>query len=407
MRNSEYWKRRFILLEQSLSDLGLDYWRDLEKEYRRAIAGVESDIAYWYQKFAVNNEISFADAKKLLNNKELEEFKWTVDDYIKYGETNLDGQWTKQLVNASSRVHISRLTALETTLRQRAEVLAASLEAGLTALGSTIYTEAYYHAAYEIQKGLNIGWQVAVDENRIKKVLSKPWTTDAKTFSDRIWTHKQELLGTIQRKLTQTIICGDSPDEAIQVITDRFTANKNQAARLVMTESSFFAAASMEECYDALEVEKYRIVATLDLKTSKICREMDGKVFDRKDYKPGVTANPFHPWCRTTTCPHTDGPASLRMARNPKTGKSEYVPGDITYKGWYQKFVVDKHGEDEAAKMQKMAANETQDRDQYQDYKAVLDKAAPKTFKDFQDLKYNDSEGYKKLRDMYNSKKPS
>ena len=48
------------------------------------------------------------------------------------------------------------------------------------------------------------------------------------------------------------------------------------------------------------------LLATLDSKTSEICRRLDGKVFDMKDFQAGVTATPFHPYCRTTKAPHFD-----------------------------------------------------------------------------------------------------
>ena len=49
---------------------------------------------------------------------------------------------------------------------------------------------------------------------------------------------------------------------------------------------------------------RYQIVATLDSRTSDICRHLDGKVFDMKDYEPGVTAPPFHVYCRSCTVPY-------------------------------------------------------------------------------------------------------
>lgn len=405
MRSSEYWQQRFVQLEEQLSKQGLEYYRELEKEYRKAAKSLEADIDYWYNKFAKNNDMNYVEAKKLLNFGDLEEFQWTVEEYIKYGElNNLDGEYIKQLVNASSRVHVTRLTALQTSMRQRAEVLAASLESGLAALGSAIYSEAYLKAAYEIQLGLNIGWQVGIDENRARKILSKPWTADEKTFSDRIWANKQSLIGTLETELTQAIIRGDPPDKVIDTVSKRLDVNKNQAARLVMTESGFFSSAALGNCFTDLGVEKYRVVATLDLKTSPVCQGMDGKVFDAKDFEPGVTAHPFHPWCRTTECPHIEGAKSVRAARDPETGKTEYVPDDMTYPEWYQKYVVERHGEEKAKLLQKMSDNETADRNQYLQYKETYGKDMPKTFEEFQEMKYTDTERWDRLKAQANSK---
>ena len=107
-----------------------------------------------------------------------------------------------------------------------------------------------------------------------------------------------------------------------------------------MTESAFFASASQKDCYNDLDVEKYEIVATLDLKTSKTCRYLDGKVFEMKDYEVGVTAPPFHNYCRTVTAPYFDDELAneKRIARS-SDGQVYYVDANIKYNEWYKKYV--------------------------------------------------------------------
>jgi hypothetical protein len=69
---------------------------------------------------------------------------------------------------------------------------------------------------------------------------------------------------------------------------------------------------------------------------------MDGEHFDMKDYEPGVTAPPFHPWCRSVTCPYFDydfGSVGERAARDEESGKTYYVPANTTYHKWKEAFV--------------------------------------------------------------------
>ena len=73
-----------------------------------------------------------------------------------------------------------------------------------------------------------------------------------------------------------------------------------------MTEQAFISSAAQKDAFNDLDVEEFEIVATLDSHTSDICREMDGKHFPMKDFQPGVTAPPFHVWCRSTTVPYFD-----------------------------------------------------------------------------------------------------
>ncbi|MCX7715033.1 MAG: minor capsid protein [Clostridia bacterium] len=316
---------------------------ELDDQYRKASTSIEKDIAVWYQRFADNNEISLLEAKRLLNTKELDEFKWSVEQYIKYGEENaINQKWMKELENASAKVHISRLEALKLELQQHIEALYGNLLDGVDKLARNIYSEGYYHTAYEIQKGFNVGWNMqTLNSKQLDSIISKPWTADGKTFSDRIWANKEKLVNTVHTQLTQAIIRGDAPDQAIKTISKQLNVSKTQAGRLVMTESAFFASAAQKDCFNDLDVEKYEIIATLDSRTSEICQDLDGKVFAMKDYEVGVTAPPFHVWCRTCTAPYFEDDFGERAARDAE-GKTYYVPSDMKYKERYKQYVDNK-----------------------------------------------------------------
>ena len=341
MKNDVYWANRMRILEDALLDTGYEYVQNLERQYDKAIRDIETDIAHWYQRFAKNNEISLNDARKLLNSQELKEFKWTVEEYIKYGKENaINGAWIKQLENASARVHISRLEAIKLQLQQQAEALAAKQAEAVKGVSEGVYKSSYYHTAFELQKGVGVGWTLhAIDENVIEKVLSRPWTLDKQTFSDRIWANKQALVNTVNTQITQMVMRGAAPDNTIKAIADRFKVSKSQAGRLVMTESAAFANEARKDCFKDLDVEKYVIVETLDGKTCSLCAQLDGKVYPMSEYAIGVTAPPFHPWCRGTTAPYFDDMDDIaeRWARDPETGKTYTVPGSMTYKQWAAK----------------------------------------------------------------------
>lgn len=338
--NGEYWKQRSLILEQSKHKKAMDYYSELDKQYKIADKRIQEKINTWYSRFAQNNNISMFEAKRLLNTKELAEFKWDVDDYIKYGRENaIDGRWIKQLENASSKVHISRLEALRVQLQNQVEILYGNQLDGIDKLAKDIFSDSYYHTAYEIQKGLNVGWDLnTLDEKRLSTVINKPWTTDNLTFSDRIWTNKNKLIGTIQTELTQSIMRGESVNKIIGRVSDKMGVGKKQAARLVLTESAYFHSEAQGQCFKDLDVELYEIVATLDKRTSEICQDLDGKIYSMKDYSPGETASPFHPYCRTVQAPFFDDEEGFRAARN-EEGKTYLIPSDIKYKDWKKSFV--------------------------------------------------------------------
>ena len=341
-KGSDYWQKRFQAVEEMNNKTARDTVRSITPAFEQAQAQIEKEINAWYARFADNNEISLQEAKKLLNTRELKEFRWDVQDYIKYGRQNaIDQKWMKELENASARFHISRLEALKIRTQNAAERAFGNELDQIDQMAARIYMDDYYHTAYEIQRGLGIGFDVSqIDQRKLDNIVSKPWTSDKMTFSDRIWKSKTQLLNSLHTELTQMCILGKSPDQAIKNIANRMEVSKHQAGRLVMTEAAYFGSAAQKDCFNDLDVEKFEIVATLDSHTSPMCQEMDGKVFDMADFQIGVTAPPFHVWCRSCTAPwfpdnDDDG---KRIARD-ADGKTYYVPASMKYNDWKQTFV--------------------------------------------------------------------
>ncbi|MCI8332623.1 MAG: minor capsid protein [Clostridiales bacterium] len=344
MKNNEYWKLRFEQLEAAQAKQGATAYAEIERQYREAQKQLEGQIARWYQRFADNNGITLAQARQYLKGADLQEFKWNVQDYIKYGQDNaLTGRWMKELENASAKYHISKLEALKIQTQQSLEVMFSKQLGTVGGALHDVFESGYYHTAYELQKGFNIGWDIAgLDQSQIEKVLAKPWAVDGKNFSERIWTNKEKLISEVHSELTQNIMLGGDPQKAIDSLAKKMNTSKHNVGRLIMTEEAYFSSAAQKDCFNDLDVEEYEIVATLDSNTSDICRSLDGKVFPMKDFQPGITAPPFHVYCRSTTVPHFSedfGDIGERVARDEKTGKIYYVPDDMNYEEWKRTFV--------------------------------------------------------------------
>lgn len=343
MNNAEYWKLRFEQLEQAQNQKGVKAYADIERQYKEAQKQLEGQIARWYQRFATNNGISLAEARQYLKGADLKEFKWDVQEYIKYGQDNaLNSGWMKELENASAKYHISKLEALKVQTQHSLEVMYAKQFGTMHGALSDAFESGYYHTAYELQHGFNVGWDIAgLDQAQIEKVLTKPWAADGYNFSERIWGNKNKLISEVHNELSRNIMLGVDPQKAIDSLAKKMNTSKNNAGRLVMTEEAYFSSAAQKDCFESLGVEQYEIVATLDSHTSDICRSLDGKHFPMKDYQPGVTAPPFHVYCRSTTVPYFDEQFDIgeRAARDEETGKTYYIPDDMNYQEWKETFV--------------------------------------------------------------------
>lgn len=342
MSNSDYWRKRAEILEAQTNASAGQLTAEVQHQFDSAQKTLDEQIEQWYGRFAKNNEITLAEARQWLTGKDLTEFKWDVNEYIKYGkEAALDPALIKQLENASAKFHISKLEALKMKTEMTVEKLYGQTGKQMASAFGSVYQSAYYHTIYELQQGFGIGWDIAaINEQQLEAVLSKPWTLDKTTFSDRLWKQKQSLVDEVHTQLTQNMILGKAPGNAIAAIAKKFNTSKANAGRLVMTESAYFANEAQKNAYKELEVEEFEIVGTLDSRTCPVCGALDGNHLPVGQFEAGVTAPPFHPWCRCCTAPwFEDGEDEGERIARDEDGKQYYVPRDMTYEKWKDKFV--------------------------------------------------------------------
>ena len=335
MNKQNYWRDRFEKLEAAQIQDSLEFSKHLLKQYEQSVIKIQKDIEVWYIRLAKNNKISLLEAKKLLSENELKEFQWTVQDYIEKAKDNaLSKKWIKELENASSKVHIDRLESLKIQVKSELEQLYTKLNTGMSDELSRVYSTKYYHTAFEVQKGIGIGFDVAkLNESLIINALKNGWTADEKNFSSRIWNNKAKLLNTLKTDLVQSIVRGESPQKVVRLLSKEFEVEKRRIKTLVITETSYISSLAEYECLKDLDVEEYEVVATLDKRTSTKCQNLDGHIFKLTDYEIGTTAPPFHPNCRSTTVPVIGVNFGTRIARD-KNGKNKYIHDDMVYKEW-------------------------------------------------------------------------
>lgn len=391
-------------MEAAQNDASVQTMQRIELQFRRTERALDGKISAWYQRFANNNDISMTEARQLLNSDELEEFRWSVEDYIKYGKENaVDQQWMKKLENASIRVHVTRLEALKVQTQQEMEILFGNYSDAVDKHISDIYTSTYYHTAFEIQRGIGIGWSMQrLNEEKVSDIIHKPWASDGRNFSDRIWTSKTQLINNLHDSLTRMCITGESPDRAIRELAQKMNVSRSQAANIIQTESAAFSAKAQENCYTDLDVEEFEVVETLDGHTCSVCGDMDGKHFSMKDYMIGVTVPPFHPRCRGCTCPYFNDEFTAdgyRVGRNVQTGETNYFPANMTYEEWYDRYI---RSSPEARLAITKTKNLAADKVQYEDYVRKLgEEYLPPNIDAFQDIKYSDAKEYGILKAQY------
>jgi len=317
---------------------------DLAKTYREAQKAIQKEIESFYGKWARDVGVSLEDARKALNKSELKAYLEQTREYydaIKETGYAFDPAYRQKLHRQLSlKSAVSRLEALQADCQWQIEKLYAQEQDAFREGLSGSYEDAYYRTIFNIQQGTGFGSPFSsLNVAAIKKAVSQKWLGE--NYSDRIWTDKDRLTIALGQIIPRGIALGQNPRIIGKDIADQLNVRRSYGERLARTEHNFIANQASKAAYKEAGAAQYKIVATLDHRTSEICADMDGKLFSVGEEEPGINFPPFHPNCRTTQIPYfpPDEIDALyeeaqRIARDPKTGKSYLVPASMTYREW-------------------------------------------------------------------------
>ena len=343
MKNQDYWTERKANLIYEQMDKAEKQADKFDKVYKESKAYLDKQINKIFDKFQRDYGLSERDARHVLKNmkdqKDLNELRKVLE--TRPDDPNIQ----RLLVDLDSPAYayrMKRLERLSADLDSMRESIYHSEKSGSDAFYSDLMKDSYYKATFDLQQQTGLAYSFSdLPETEIKRLQGLKWTGEA--YSDRIWSNTGALASSVKDELLVSLMTGRSVRETSQAIAERFEVGQNKARRLVRTESAFFHNQMELLSYEDAEITKYRFVAVLDKRTSHICQEHDNKVYNTADAVPGVNYPPLHPWCRSTTIAHDDDidySKLERRARNPETGKVEYVPADMSYKEWYSKYVA-------------------------------------------------------------------
>lgn len=342
MKNKDYWiKRKANLIYEQMdkAEKQADKFDDI---YRQSKAYLDKQINKVFDKFQRDYGLSERDARQVLKNmkdqKDLNELRKVLE--ARPNDPNIQ-RLLADLDSPAYAYRMKRLERLNDDLDRMRESIYRSEKSGSDAFYSDLMKDSYYKATFDLQQQTGLAYSFSsLPETEIKRLRGLKWTGEA--YSDRIWSNTGALASSVKDELLVSLMTGRSTRDTAQAIAERFEVGQNNARRLVRTESAFFHNQMELLSYEDAEITKYRFIAVLDKRTSRICQEHDNKVYDTDKAVPGVNYPPLHPWCRSTTIAHDDDidySKLERRARNSVTGKTELVPADMSYDDWYDKYV--------------------------------------------------------------------
>ena len=358
MNNKDYWTKRKANLIYEQMDKAEKQADKFDKVYEEAKVYLDKEINKIFDKFQRDYGLSENVARQVLktmkDKKDLVNLRRMLE--ARPNDPNLQ-RLLADLDSPAYTYRMKRLERLSADLDLMRSSIYLSEKQGSDGFYSDLMKDSYYKATFDLQQQTGLAYRFSgLPETEIKRLQGLKWTGEA--YSDRIWSNTGALASSVKDELLVSLMTGRSVRDTSQAIAERFEVGKGKARRLVRTESAFFHNQMELLSYEDAEITKYKFVAVLDKRTSHICQQHDNKVYNTADAVPGVNYPPLHPWCRSTTIAHDDDidySKLERRARNPETGKVEYVPADMSYKEWYDKYVAKGRGKSYNQGMEKLA----------------------------------------------------
>lgn len=339
MKERNYWEDRMTNMILSSERSVLEYEQLLLEAYEYAGVQIKKEIESFFQKYAKEKKIPYAEVRRRLNAAEKKDFQALLREWYKLARQNgMSAEYKEYLQDLGKRVYITRLESLEASIRYEVESLKSNQYKWMTDLMEINFIAGYYGSYYAISKGLEVGVRFdSIDKRGIEKAIKTRW--DGRNYSDSIWNDKAKLIKTISTVLPQSFSRGLNSNELGDMIAKELNVSKNKGRALARTEINYLCNQSTLDVYKLCGIEFYEFLATLDMRTSDICRGMDGTIHKVSQAKVNVNYPPMHVNCRSTTIPHfEDDDIEDRIAKD-EDGNNIKVPRRMSQREWVSKYV--------------------------------------------------------------------
>lgn len=286
----------------------MNYWEKRALENRELTDAIEASSFVRLNNLLkntldkINRELEEFDLENIndyLTAKEVKELKALMKKAASYDERDLIMQ---QLYDESAKLYkYNRLEGLQISLQARLSELTASQQSNINSTLLKVGSSAYKFAAETFSKKYAVDLS-GISRATVQALADQTWV-GSKNWSTRIWKDRQLLGKALETTLKEGIARGYPLQKIARDIKLKFQTSTYNAMRLVRTETTHVHEQATLRLYKDTNTDKYVYMATIDSRTSTICKGLNGKEFWVKDAQPGVNMPPMHPNCRSTTAP--------------------------------------------------------------------------------------------------------
>lgn len=304
---------------------------DLLLVYDQAAERLKVEIRNIATRFAEDNELTPAQANKLLNSKEYKVWRKTIEEYL--AEIEEDGQDSKialELNTLSAKSRISRHEQLLSEIDMEMGKLATKTNKEIKKHLVTTLVNNYYRGFYTVQKTVGLGFNVSkINNSLVKRIIEYPWNT--KTYSKTVWGNIDKLTETLRRELASGFVDGSSIQKMARRVDDVMKKEMFSATRLVRTETKYFTSQAHMLSYKKMGIDEYMYKGAGCFK----CAACNGMKEKFENAIVGVNFPPLHPNCKCRIVPVTSMSLfDMKRDVNP-------LEDNVKFKEWKEKYIKD------------------------------------------------------------------
>lgn len=294
LENADYWRDRETAQREAYILTEEEEMREVNRIYRDMYRWAEREISAFYGRYADAEGIDITEAKKRVSNLDVERYEELAKKYVADKDFSDRANQEMRLYNATMRINRMELLKAQIGLK---------LVDGFNDIDKHYEKIATDRAVQELQRISGILGNTLTDVQTAKyarNVVNADFYNA--NFSERIWSHMDNLRNDLAIELQKGFISGVSSQKMAQNIKNKYDVSYRDAHRLVVTELRRVQTDVAKQQYEEADIEEYEYCA-VNPRACPICRELDKQVFKVADMKAGENAPPIHPNCHCTTAP--------------------------------------------------------------------------------------------------------
>ncbi len=309
MASSKYWSEREADWTKECQANNVQWDQELQDIYQTMNDEISEQIAVFYQEYADENGLTYAQAKQYLDRTDISYYSRLAKRYCEDAAKDMAaGTWahdaaksyfTQQANQEMKRYNTAMKIARLDMLKRQISLRIANAQRKVCSVIEDALNDRILQT-YTRQAGI-LGDTVLTNLKHVSTIAHASF--HGATFSDRIWgTQQAKLKKVLNKALQDCLILGKGAAPFTRELKKATGKTTRECQRLISTELSRVRVQASLDSFKACGFDEFQIIANPDC--CKECQAINGEHFPLPKLASGENAPPMHPNCRCSIAPY-------------------------------------------------------------------------------------------------------